>query len=367
MGEPETNFRAFLGTRKATTTMASARAECEARVGRRTRGGSPRPREPPGRARRGSRAENPDRRRGACGLAARGARISRTRRCRFNGALSRRAMTDNDSSVSESEARGATARPRRASSRMSSPSVSGTSSAPNATGRPSVVAPSPPRVLSRGRKNSPAIFEAAKHPAASVSVVLLFPSRRRVDLDALVRSSPAEPKKTKPIPDAGYRRGHVQRRDPRLGRRGRRSLGAARRAPRLGPRRDALSNKAEAGLRVETLWRPRRRRGGVPRGGDRVGPARAHRGGGDDRRDGGRSEARGGRGGSRGGAPAQTRHRAVRADASPRRSTPPPRAEEEHSRTRARRRQAARGDARVEDEIKADGEASPRRKGRDAS
>lgn len=183
----------------------------------------PRPREPPGRARRGSRAENPDRRRGACGLAARGAQISRTRRCRFNGAAFA-ARDDRQRLLRRVRVGGAPERRRvhvgRVRGCRGQPSVSGTSSAPNATGRPSVVAPSPAASLvPRSRKRSPAIFGAREAPDASFPS---FFSSRRGDastLDALVRSSPAEPKKTKPIPDAGYRRGHVQRRDPRLGRR----------------------------------------------------------------------------------------------------------------------------------------------------
>ena len=138
----------------------------------------PRPREPPGRARRGSRAESPDRRRGACGHAARGAQISRTRRCRFNGAAFA-ARDDRQRLLRRVRVGGAPERRRvhvgRVRGCRGQPSVSGTSSPPNATGRPSVVAPSTAASpLPRWRKRSGGHIWHARRAERVVSVVLLF-------------------------------------------------------------------------------------------------------------------------------------------------------------------------------------------------
>ena len=215
--------------KKATTTTASARAECEARVGCRTRGGPAASSRVAGEGAPRESGGEPDRRGGGAVSRARSADFSNARRCRLAARDDRQRLLRC--------VRGGDAPERRrihvgrARGCRGQPSVSGATSPPNATGRPSVLAPAG-RVPSRKTLSGHIWHAPSRRSTAFVSSFIFSHSPRRAWNSNLSARLPS------PFPiesDAGHRRGHVQRYHPRLGRReGEGEVpGAARRAAGL--------------------------------------------------------------------------------------------------------------------------------------
>ena len=215
--------------KKATTTTASARAECEARVGCRTRGGPAASSRVAGEGAPRESGGEPDRRDGGAVSRARSADFSNARRCRLAARDDRQRLLRC--------VRGGDAPERRrihvgrARGCRGQPSVSGATSPPNATGRPSVLAPAG-RVPSAKTLSGRIWHAPSRRSTAFVSSFIFSHSPRRAWNSNLSARLPS------PFPidsDAGHRRGHVQRYHPRLGRReGEGEVpGAARRAAGL--------------------------------------------------------------------------------------------------------------------------------------
>lgn len=218
--------------KKATTTTASARAECEARVGCRTRGGPAASSRVAGEGAPRESGGEPDRRGGGAVSRARSADFSNARRCRLAARDDRQRLLRCVRGGDAPERR--RVHVGRARGCRGQPSVSGATSPPNATGRPSVLAPAG-RVPSAKNALRPYLARAFS-PVHRVRLVLFLfvfsHSPRRAWNSNLSARLPS------PFPiesDAGHRRGHVQRYHPRLGRReGEGEVpGAARRAAGL--------------------------------------------------------------------------------------------------------------------------------------
>ena len=125
--------------KKATTTTASARAECEARVGCRTRGGPAASSRVAGEGAPRESGGEPDRRGGGAVSRARSADFSNARRCRLAARDDRQRLLRCVRGGDAPERR--RVHVGRARGCRGQPSVSGATSPPNATGRPSVLAP----------------------------------------------------------------------------------------------------------------------------------------------------------------------------------------------------------------------------------
>ena len=126
---------------KATTTTASARAECEARVGCRTRGGPAASSRAVGEGAPRESGGEPDRRGGVAVSRARSADFSNARRCRLAARDDRQRLLRCVRGGDAPERR--RVHVGRARGCRGQPSVSGATSPPNATGRPEDVESSP--------------------------------------------------------------------------------------------------------------------------------------------------------------------------------------------------------------------------------
>ena len=189
--------------KKATTTTASARAECEARVGCRTRGGPAASSRAVGEGAPRESGGEPDRRGGGAVSRARSADFSNARRCRLSARDDRQRLLRCVRGGDAPERR--RVHVGRARGCRGQPSVSGATSPPNATGRPSVLAPA--GRLPYAKTLSGHIWHApSRRSTACVSSFLFSHSPRRAwnsNLSARLPSPfPVEP-------DAGHRRGHV--------------------------------------------------------------------------------------------------------------------------------------------------------------
>lgn len=162
---------------KATTTTASARAECEARVGCRTRGGPAASSRAVGEGAPRESGGEPDRRGGVAVSRARSADFSNARRCRLAARDDRQRLLRCVRGGDAPERR--RVHVGRARGCRGQPSVSGATSPPNATGRPEA-GPRPCRATSIRENALRPYLARAFSPLHRVRLVLFLVKHFRI-------------------------------------------------------------------------------------------------------------------------------------------------------------------------------------------